>query len=465
MPMDREDQMLKKVYEHSPVLMQHMFTSARGLLVSHARYGDVYRAHRVWLEEFDALPIEAKRSRQAASLREFVAFAATRSPFYQALYRDAGIDPSSIITVADLARLPRVDKETLRAHIGQVTVASGRSDVAAHTGGTTGKSLTVNLWREDLQRRMAVLDHFKARVGFENRRMRRASFTGKHIVPPHQKGGPYWRYNHACRQLLFSAFHLNSETASLYFEALRRFRPLAIDGFPSGMLQVARYMTGRGLSLETTPIAIFPTSETVLPEERRILESAFDAPVRNQYASSEGAPFITECGMGTLHIEMSTGVFEFAEHGEILITGFDTHGTPLIRYAIGDRATPANDYLCDCGIASDQVMEIAGRGSQFLCRVDGTRVFSANLSNLFKSAPNSIVAAQLIQERRGEVRILLVVDHDAFKPEHETQLRDEFIHKFDRETELVIEIVPSIPPLASGKVPFVRNLVPPPLDA
>lgn len=451
--------MLQQVYDAAPVSVQHVMTSVKGYLNNRERHGLAYRSHRRWLADFDRWSYEEKLAHQERTLADCVTHAHEHSAYYRRLYDAAGVDVAGIRSIADLPQLPTVDKEDLRGHMDEVRVSSeqvGRT-VEAHTGGTTGTSLVVTCSIEDLQRRMAVLDHFKARVGFEHLRMRRASFTGKHMVPPRQRGGPYTRRNRAGRQLLVSAFHLNDTTASDYLRELNRFRPDSLDGFPSGMLVLARHMLARGTRLDHRLTAIFPTAETLTDADREVLEAAFDTVVHNQYASSEGAPFITECRAGGLHVEMSTGVFEYID-GEIVVTSFDTRATPLIRYRIGDRATPSSARSCPCGNESEMVAQIAGRGSQFLYRSDGTKVYQAHLANLFKNIPNAIVEAQISQRRVGSVEMLIVVDQkrvDSF----DDVLQSEFAHKFDPASSLTIRHVDAIPTEASGKRLFVRNLV------
>ena len=99
----------------------------------------------------------------------------------------------------------------LRENIESVmTIPESEAEIS-HTGGTTGKSLTVRSTRDDEFQRMAMLDHFKSRVGFEHLKMRRATFNGKHIVPPRQKKKVFWRYNAACKQMIYSSFHLTED--------------------------------------------------------------------------------------------------------------------------------------------------------------------------------------------------------------------------------------------------------------
>ncbi len=118
-------------------------------------------------------------------MRDFLSFAVENSPFYRDLYK--GIDITDIKSIADLKKLPVVDKEMLRSNIEAVFAVPKNKSSESHTGGTTGKSLVVRMTKVDSMKRMAMLDHFKARVGFEHRKIKRATFNGKHIVPPTQK--------------------------------------------------------------------------------------------------------------------------------------------------------------------------------------------------------------------------------------------------------------------------------------
>lgn len=59
-------------------------------------------------------------------------------------------------------------------------------------------------------------------------------------------------------------------------------------------------------------------------------------------------------------MELSTGVFEhFQDSNEILVTSFTTHGTPLIRYRIGDSMLFSDiSKKCLCKNESPTVKEI-----------------------------------------------------------------------------------------------------------
>lgn len=453
-------EIFEKIYDKSPLFFQNLMVSISGYERNRKRYGKIYFEHRKFLEDFDKWSLQKKHDYQRNELIQFIHYAVKNSKFYQELYKNIDID--SINCIGDLKRLPIVDKEMLRSSIDDVNTIPRKGAVEGHTGGTTGKSLVVLMTPEDMMKRMAMLDHFKSRVGFEHQKMKRATFNGKHLVPPKQKSKVFWRYNAACKQMIYSSFHITEENMKYYVDSLNHYKPLAIDGFFTSMLDIAGYIERHDIKLEFKPLAIFPTSETLTKSGRELLERVFRCKVYDQYASSEGAPFVTECKEQVLHMELASGVFEHFEVGsdEVLVTSFTTHGTPLIRYRIGDSMKfDESSNMCECGMESPLVVEIQGRRLDFLYTADGAKINAGNVSNLFKNMPNALIKAQAVQDEMDEIKILLEVDKRLYKPEYDDLLKNEFVHKFGDETKIVIEHVEEIPRERSGKFRMIRNNV------
>ena len=233
-----------------------------------------------------------------------------------------------------------LDKETLRKNIKDVYSTENKPYHYSMTGGTTGKSLVVRSFDEDGQKRMAYLDWFKSMYGFTMTKDKHARFNGKDIIPLGQKSKVFWRDNRCIHQRIYSSFYTSEENLKYYVDSLNEYKPEELDGFCSTIYDVAKYMDRHNMKPLFVPKAIFPTSETVLQYHRELIEKVFGCKVRDQYASSEGAPFIVEFPDGYMHECLDTGVFEHikTEQGtKLIVTSFTTHGTPLIRYDIGDN--------------------------------------------------------------------------------------------------------------------------------
>ncbi|MGV3461101.1 MAG: phenylacetate--CoA ligase family protein [Flavobacterium sp.] len=450
--------MVEKIYDASPIWIQNLIVAAAGYKKYFSRYGKTYHDYKNFLKEFDSWPLQKKLDFQKDELVKFIRFTCNNSPYYKELY--SGIDINIIQTTDDLKKLPVITKEMLRENISNIDTTGGKG-LKGSTGGTTGKSLTVYYNLENTMQRMAMLDHFKERTGFVHLKMRRATFNGKHIVPPTQKSKVFWRYNPSCKQMIYSSFHISEENIKYYVESLNKFKPDAIDGFFMCIVDIASYVERHNVPLTFTPKGIFPTSETLTAEGRVLIERVFKCKVYDQYASSEGAPFITECINQVPHVELASGVFEnFSEDDdEVLVTSFTTYGTPLVRYRIGDKVKFKKEMTCTCGLNSPEVIEIQGRKLDFLYTPDGAKINGGNVSNIFKNMPNIIIRAQLIQDRLDEIVMNIEVDKANFRQEHIDDIRTEFKHKFGEGSHLVVNVVDSIPRESSGKLRLIKNNV------
>lgn len=440
------------LYDKSPRLVQEFLVNLYGLKTYVERYGKEYRNHMLFLSKIENFTRNQLLELQNIEFMKLFYFAKQHSEFYKRIY--SGIEIKSI---AEIDKLPIVTKDMLRRDVGSVYTIS-RKFVEGHTGGTTGMSLVVRYTMQDMQRRMAVLDHFRLLHGFK-KGMRRATFSGKHLIPPKDKKKVFWRHNYFLNQRLYSTFDINEDQLSLYIENLNKFKPKVIDGFVTSIYDIASFLFRHGLKMEFRPIAIFPTSETVTAEKRQLIEKVFKCNVRDQYASSEGAPFITECTEGHLHYRLDTGVIEnIAGTDEIAVTSFTTYGTPLIRYAIGDsvRFAPL-EQKCRCGSSHPIVEEILGRKDDYLLATNGAKINLGNISNAFKNIPNAVINSQIIQEERDKLTVKIVVDEKRYKREYDELIIKEFKAKFGSDMKISLEKVKEIEKAPSGKYVFVKR--------
>lgn len=438
-----------KIYDYAPIALQNIAVSLKGLQLIKQRYNKNY------YKELELLRInsEDKEAFQLKRLREFIAYAKENSEYYGGLME--GINPSTF-SLQDLNSVPILEKEILRRDIERVRTTN-QNLIVGKTGGSTGKSLTFYTSAFDMSRKIAFLDYFKEQHGIK-KGMRRASIGGREIVPNSQKSKVFWRYNRPLNQMLFSAYHADGENLRYYIEQLNKFEPQSIDGYTATIHRIAKFILDNKVKLHFSPLAIFPTAETLTEEMRSDMELAFNCPVRDQYASSEGAPFITEDQNGDLIPNIETGVFEYHHlHDnvyELIVTAFYTTTTPLIRYRIGDAVELYDD---PDKVKVTKIKRIIGRSNDFLVSKERGVVTNVNLSTAVREADRRIIESQFIQNELDRIKVYLVVSEKDQNKQIESRLSKSLSSRFGESTVFDYEYVDAIPKTTGGKRRFVVN--------
>jgi phenylacetate-CoA ligase len=421
------------------------------------RYGGEQRRVLSEIRPAEWLAPDALRALQHARLQTTVHRAYEDVPHYRARGgpRPVMSDPEA------LSRIPIMTKDEVKA-AGRSLISDrlGRKLLEIHTGGTTGKPLTVYCDRATLQRNYAFFARFRESTGVTDGE-RVATFAGRRVVPA-DAGPPYWRHNLASRTLLFSSYHISPATVDLYLDALARFGPALIDSYPSSLIPLAKRMLERG-NTNIRPRAIITSSETLLPEDRADIAEAFGCPVFDHYGAAEMAALITMCREERYHVNADFGVVELlrdgkpvgeGETGAIVATGFINPVMPFIRYATGDSAVLGRAG-CACGRNSMVLDRIEGRMDDVLITPDGRRV--GRLDPIFKSVA-SLHETQIIQDRIDHVRVEVVVKGEL--PADEARiLLEELQARLGRAMTIDLVRVPSIARTRGGKLRSVVNLV------
>jgi phenylacetate-CoA ligase len=459
------------IYAALPVALQNVAVSLQGARLRAVRYRSAsFRETVQILERNERLSLTALKELQFAAFRELVEHCFTHSPFYRRLWRSRGLHPDEIRSFGDLARIPIVRKQDLRAHTEEFfTEKTLRRMITVHTSGTTGSPLTVRFSNEDIGRRYAFLERCRRWAGVRIGQ-RRATFTGRNLVGAMQPHVPFWRHNWPGRQLLFSSYHLAPANLPAYVNTLEAFQPEIIDGYPSSIHAVADHILRCGRVHSIHPQAILVSAETVLPHQRETIETAFRARVYDQYASSEGAPFISECRNRRMHVHLDSGLVEIldaegnpaapGQAGEMVVSSFTTQVVPLLRFAIGDTAIASRETdACPCGLPFPVIEAIVGRVDDVLCTPD--RGLVGRLDTVFKGLPNSIVEAQIVQTSAEIIVLRLVPDRSRYRPEHARQLVRQMRGRLGQVVAIKVEEVSEIPRSANGKIRSVINLCPP----
>lgn len=454
----------QRLYNGLPHYLQNLLITLFDLQYYRRRAGR-YKQHKRNHALLYQAPLDMQLQEQNRRLVELVAFAQQTSPFYAKLYE--GIDLTAVRSAVNLPLLPMVLKEDVRTNIETIATVPASRAYVAHTGGTTGKSLEIFYTWPDFQERQAVLDFFRERFGWTLGK-RTAWFSGKQLLSPRDlQLHRYWKTDLWFNIRYYSTFNMSQESMGSYVDDLNRWNPEYFSGFPSSIYELAAFIKRSGKPLRCKPRAIFTTSETLIPVQTRVIEEVFQTQVVDQYSSSEGAPFVIQCEHGSWHMLPWTGIIELldekgnvgADEGEVCITYFHSHGTPLIRYRLGDYMRFADPhYRCACGCECPVVERIEGRAIDFLYSRERGRINVVNVANSVKYTPG-IVQMQAVQQAVDKITVSMVVNPAVHSHAERQQLLKELRDRLGEKIEITLVTADVLPREQNGKYRLVKNLV------
>ncbi|WP_139195580.1 phenylacetate--CoA ligase family protein [Aquimarina amphilecti] len=363
-----------------------------------------------------------------------------------------------------LQKMPILTKSERKTNPQLIVNKNRDTDGVGYTSGTSGAPTINYLDKESINRSFALWRRFHKAIGLETKRVKQVRFSGRLIVKPDSKKPPFWVYNYFENQLLMSTYHLTDDNLGNYVKKLNRFKPILLDGYPSAIYIISRFINKNNLTLNFTPKAIAVTAETLYDYQRLEIEKAFNCHVYNQYASSEGSPFITECTQGNLHLNIDSGVFEFvnnkgekAKAGEVaqlVVTSFTNLKTPLIRYNIEDTVLLSEEgKTCSCGCVMPMIEKLTGREDDILWTKE--KGYVGRMDTAYKGL-EGIVKSQIIQESPGEIIVNLIADQN-----FDDQMKEKLVYNMqDRLGQSInyqINIVEDIPLGPNGKFDAVKR--------
>jgi phenylacetate-CoA ligase len=362
-----------------------------------------------------------------------VAHARATVPYYSTAW--AGIElPSGKLTIADLERLPLLNKSVIRERGEELksTDASLGPLSVDHTGGTTGTQVSFyrdrNCKVQRMGRQRAVLDA----CGYV-RGMRRGLVWGSSA----DLGGGARQSlrarlrQFASAQIILPSIVMTEVEMAAYAQRMRAFRPEVLYGYPNALSQFAEYIgsTKDGIRGIHT---IITTAERLSEKQRRTLQAVFGGEVFNLYCSREYGCVGFECSRHEgMHIDTGSVCVEILQDGkavpegqvgEIVVTDLLNRGMPLVRSATGDQAS-LNFTPCQCGLPFPRLGHLDGRTADVVLRPDGGRVMGLMLTDLFWDHPN-LRFVQFVQHESGALDVNVVAT-ETLSTEGRTEIEHE----------------------------------------
>jgi len=290
--------------------------------------------------------------------------------------------------------------------------------------------------------------------------------AGNVIVPLEQRDPPFWRRNRWHNQLLLSSFHLSRANLPSYFDELKRFRPVAIDGYPSTLYVLAKYLEGCGTVFPLK--AAISSSETLFDFQRDLIEERFACRVFDYYALAERVAFSHECDRHEgHHLAMEYAVTEVVGEdggrvprgctGRLVGTSLHNMAMPLIRYVTTDM-TAIREQSCSCGRGLELMDDVTTKAEDLLTLKDGRLISPSVLTHPFKPL-DCIEGSQIIQEEPDRVTIR-IVPRPEYTDGHTRRLVADLGERLGAGVRIDVEMVERLEPSASGKFKWVMSRVP-----
>jgi phenylacetate-CoA ligase len=457
-------------YRLAPIWAQNLLLSGFGLMLERERYSGRFAEFRELLARTEWMSTAELEAYQDERLRAVVAHAYEHVPFYRRRFDEHRLRPQDIRGRADLAKVPLLTRADVRANFEALrsTAFAPRSMRSGHTSGTTGTPLSVGYDRDTVWMTYAVFDrHYRwagCRMGRDGDRI--AVARGNVIVPLSQRTPPFWRRNRAQNQLLLSSFHLSKANLPAYLEAMRAFRPAVLDGYPSTLYILAKYLRSRG---ETFPLkAAVTSSETLYDFQREVIEERFACRVFDYYALAERAVFSNECDRHEgHHIAMEYGLAEVVdpagdplprgEPGKLVGTSLHNLAMPLIRYVTNDM-TALKPASCSCGRGLELMEDVTTKAEDVLTLPDGRLISPSVLTHPFKPL-DSIEGSQIVQVAPDRI-VVKIVPGPHYAPALERHLLTELKARLGEGVRIDLEMVDRLEPSKNGKFKWVISHVP-----
>ena len=404
--------------------------------------------------------VEELKAIQLNKLRRLVGIALNQTEGYAEL---AGVGKSWLPeSLADLARLPLIDKETIATHRQRLVNQSvPGGPVRYRTGGSSGQPLAF------------YFD--KLRQGFDKAaRIRAHEWWGIHLGEREahvwnapielDKTGRVKRFRDTLlNERIFPVSTLGPETVESFVAAMKQFRPACVFGYPSAVEMLCELARAASVRLNDMPVrVVFLTGEVLYDHQRELISESFGgAAVANNYGSREAGFIAHECPDGNMHITSENVIVEIlrdgrpieaGEDGEIVVTQLDCHAMPFIRYRTSDVGA-RRDGKCTCRRGLELMTVVKGRSNDFLVAADD-HIVHGSAVHAALSGTAGIVRFQLVQRADGHVTVMLQIDGQ-FRHGSERAIVEEISQRLGAGASVSAEFCEAIPAGAAGKYRYI----------
>jgi phenylacetate-CoA ligase len=418
------------------------------------------------LEKSQWLSPEEFENRRWRRMRDFLKEITTHVPYYNDLFRKAGLRAEDIRTPADFLNIPLLTKEDIRRARDQI-ITQDRSirGFYSNTSGSTGEPLFFycDASSGPIRRASSVLGYRWAGIDVGDRIAR---MWGFHLDKPLHERMLLRAKDYFNNKMSLSSFDFSEGTMQEYARRLTTFKPDAIDSYPSALTVFAEFCKSHRI-VNIKPRVIFLSGEKIYPHQREVIREVFDCPLFDRYGSNEFSIIAQECEQHEglhflrqfLYVEViheSGRPAESGELGEVVITDLTNLYMPFVRYRTEDLAVPTI-RKCACGRGSPLLDRIEGRIFNVVVSADGRTTGGAFWTYLSRFVPG-IKRFQVEQRDRNGV-IFRLVRGPEWRDENLLRLEAKIKENMGAQFNVSFEMVDEIPLTPAGKFRFVWSKI------
>ncbi len=369
-----------------------------------------------WDPHIERMPLEDLHALQEDRLKFIVRYVYDHSAFYRQRFKEAGVEPGDIRSLADITKLPFTRKVDLRDNYPTGMFSAPMSQVVRYhvSSGTTGKPTVVGYTKGDIETWSESLARALTSIGLGRGDVVQVGY-GYGLFT----GGLGLHYG--AERIGAAVLPIGTGNTERQIELMMDLGTTAIACTPSYFLHIMEVAEKMGVSIKDDTklrAGVFGAEPWSL-ETRKRIEDATGINAYDVYGTSEiSGPLFTECHEKSgIHvwgdmfltevIDPNTGEpVEDGERGELVFTTLHKFALPLIRYRIGDLSI-INNEPCDCGRTHPRIMRILGRTDDMLI-IRGINVFPSQVESVLMNIPEVGDHWEIIVDRKGPLDMMTV---------------------------------------------------------
>jgi phenylacetate-CoA ligase len=366
------------------------------------------------LEPIEKASVDELRALQFKRLQSTLAHAYANSPVYRAKFDEAGVHPSQLKSLADLAKFPFTTKKDLRdAYPFGMFAVPREQCVRIHaSSGTTGKPTVVGYTQNDINMWASVVARSLRAAGARPGDLMHNSY-GYGLFT----GGLGAHYG--AEKLGITVVPFGGGQTERQIQLIMDFKPQIITVTPSYMLAIADEMERMGIDPKSTSlrVGIFGAEPWTNDMRKAIevrmnidavdiygLSEVIGPGVANECVETKDGPTIWEDHFYPEIIDPETGaVLPDGEFGELVFTSLTKEALPIIRY----RTRDLTRLLPGTARTMRRMEKITGRSDDMMI-VRGVNVFPSQIEELILKQSALAPHYQCILSKDGPMDALTV---------------------------------------------------------